>query len=240
MVVSLTCSFLRKKVNYFLTIMATRSTENYLKAIYSLSQKNGAIVQTNAISQYLDVKASSITDMLRKLKDSGLIEYEKYKGVRLNQEGTRLALNIIRKHRLWEIFLYEKLQFNWDEVHDVAEQLEHIQSANLVDKLDAFLGFPEVDPHGEPVPNADGIIAKRKGVPLREYPPGKWGTVCGVDDENRDFLNYLDDRDIALGTRLRLRKVEAFDESVEIEVKKQLFQLSASAAERIYLLETDK
>jgi DtxR family Mn-dependent transcriptional regulator len=147
----------------------TISEENYLKVIYHVSLVAPKGVSTNAIAGMLDTKASSVTDMLKKLADKNLVSYQKYQGVTLTDEGLHKAKMIVRKHRLWEVFLVEKLQFSWDEVHEIAEELEHIQSEPLIDKLDAFLGFPSVDPHGDPIPDANGAIKnvdkKHTGVP---------------------------------------------------------------------------
>ena len=126
--------------------------ENYLKIIYRLSESNPNEISTNAVSEMTQTKAASVSDMLRKLSEKGWVNYQKYQGVRLTEDGQKIALSIVRKHRLWEVFLVEKMQFNWDEVHEIAEQLEHIESDELIDKLDAFLGFPKVDPHGDPIP----------------------------------------------------------------------------------------
>src|SRR6476620_10565441 len=138
----------------------TFSEENYLKTIYHITSSSGAEVSTNAIAEKMETKASSVTDMLKKLADKDLVHYKKYQGVSLTDKGLHSAKMIVRKHRLWEIFLVEKLAFSWDEVHDIAEQLEHIKSEQLVNKLDAFLNFPTEDPHGDPIPNAEGNIIK--------------------------------------------------------------------------------
>ncbi|WP_243389180.1 metal-dependent transcriptional regulator, partial [Flavobacterium psychrophilum] len=136
----------------------TFSEENYLKTIYHLTTISDSEVSTNAIAEKMETKASSVTDMLKKLSEKDLINYKKYQGVSLTETGSLSAKMIVRKHRLWEVFLVEKLDFPWDEVHDIAEQLEHIKSEKLINKLDDFLGNPTEDPHGDPIPNANGQI----------------------------------------------------------------------------------
>src|SRR3984885_5178673 len=135
--------------------MNTFTEENYLKAIYHLSHESGS-VSTNQIAAALNTKAASVTDMLKKLADKALINYEKYQGVTLTSAGQKIALHIIRKHRLWEYFLVEKLNFKWDEVHEMAEEMEHISSVELIDRLDKFMDYPKHDPHGDPIPDSDG------------------------------------------------------------------------------------
>ena len=134
----------------------TFSEENYLKTIYHLTTSLSTEISTNAIAEMMETKASSVTDMLKKLAEKDLVHYKKYQGVFLTPKGKLAAKMIVRKHRLWEVFLVEKLDFSWDEVHEVAEQLEHIQSKKLIDKLDQFLEYPSIDPHGDPIPNAKG------------------------------------------------------------------------------------
>ncbi|HTO35548.1 MAG TPA: metal-dependent transcriptional regulator, partial [Flavobacterium sp.] len=182
----------------------TYSEENYLKAIYHLSlfQKKG--VNTNAIAKMLDSKASSVTDMVKKLAEKSLVEYQKYQGVTLTEKGLLAAKMIVRKHRLWEVFLVEKLGFAWDEVHDVAEELEHIKSEKLIDKLDEFLEFPSEDPHGDPIPNAKGEIKKVDKKLLSELKVTQKSICVGVKDSSADFLKYLDKQQISLGSKLEI------------------------------------
>ncbi|MDZ7612318.1 MAG: metal-dependent transcriptional regulator [Flavobacteriaceae bacterium] len=139
--------------------MFSPSEENYLKAIYALQCDQGSPISTNLISEKICTKASSVTDMLKKLSAKNLVDYQKYQGVFLTDQGMKHALKVLRKHRLWEFFLVEKLNYKWEEVHVIAEQLEHINSESLVDNLDAFLGYPKFDPHGDPIPDKNGILS---------------------------------------------------------------------------------
>jgi DtxR family transcriptional regulator, Mn-dependent transcriptional regulator len=193
--------------------------ENYIKTIYKLSDNSSQEVNTNAIAEALETKAASVTDMLRKLSAKDIVNYVKYKGVSLTPAGERVALQIIRKHRLWETFLVEKLKFNWDEVHDVAEELEHISSALLTRRLDEFLGFPKYDPHGDPIPSEDGEIKPKKQRLLAEMDINDSGLVVGVNDSQPLFLQYLDKMGISLGTSIRIIDKIPYDNSFEITLE---------------------
>lgn len=213
----------------------TYSEENYLKAIYhlSLSQKQG--VSTNAIATLIESKASSVTDMIKKLADKQLVMYQKYQGVLLTDKGLMAAKMIVRKHRLWEVFLVEKLDFAWDEVHDVAEELEHIKSEKLINKLDAFLGFPTEDPHGDPIPDMNGNIKKIEKKLLSELEIGQSGICVGVKDSSSGFLQYLDKQQIALGTSIRIVDKESFDHTLQIEVNATTIIISHKIASNLYV-----
>ncbi len=213
----------------------TYSEENYLKAIYhlSLSQKQG--VSTNAIATLIESKASSVTDMIKKLADKQLVMYQKYQGVLLTDKGLMAAKMIVRKHRLWEVFLVEKLDFAWDEVHDVAEELEHIKSEKLINKLDAFLGFPTEDPHGDPIPDMNGNIKKVEKKLLSELEIGQSGICVGVKDSSSGFLQYLDKQQIALGTFIRIVDKESFDHTLQIEVNATTIIISHKIASNLYV-----
>ena len=180
----------------------TFSEENYLKTIYHLTSSSNKEVSTNEIAEMIATKASSVTDMLRKLAEKDLLNYKKYQGVSLTEKGKLSAKMIVRKHRLWEVFLVEKLNFSWDEVHDIAEQLEHIKSEQLINKLDDFLGNPTEDPHGDPIPDAYGKIIKTEKLLLSELPQNQTGICVGVKDSSTEFLKYLDKNQIALGTKI--------------------------------------
>src|SRR5690606_3672385 len=182
----------------------TRSEENYLKTIFHLGMGETGAVNTNAIAQQMETKPSSVTDMAKKLAEKDLVHYTKYQGVSLTEAGTRTALSIVRKHRLWEVFLVEKLNFSWDEVHEVAEQLEHIQSEKLIKRLDAFLGYPKEDPHGDPIPDADGEIVSVQKTLLSELEIGQEGVCVGVKDTSPSFLQYLDKQKVSLGTKIKI------------------------------------
>ena len=198
----------------------SNSEENYIKAVYHL-QQNSANVTTNELAAELKTKPASVTDMLKKLKAKKLINYEKYKGFRLSANGNKLALSIVRKHRLWEFFLVEKLQFGWDEVHEVAEELEHITSKKLVDKLDDFLGNPQYDPHGDPIPNKDGIIKLRKQIKLTDLEINKVGIVSSVGNQSSELLELLKHKNIVIGSKVEIKKKFSFDQSIEIKVQNQ-------------------
>jgi DtxR family transcriptional regulator, Mn-dependent transcriptional regulator len=213
----------------------TISEENYLKVIYHVSLVAPKGVSTNAIAGMLDTKASSVTDMLKKLADKNLVSYQKYQGVTLTDEGLHKAKMIVRKHRLWEVFLVEKLQFSWDEVHEIAEELEHIQSEPLIDKLDAFLGFPAFDPHGDPIPNAKGIINKVEKELLSEANLNQMYTCVGVKDSSTEFLQYLDKQQIALGSSIKILEKEPFDETLLVEINGKKLTISNKIATNLYI-----
>ena len=213
----------------------TISEENYLKVIYHVSLVAPKGVSTNAIAGMLDTKASSVTDMLKKLADKNLVSYQKYQGVTLTDEGLYNAKMIVRKHRLWEVFLVEKLQFSWDEVHEIAEELEHIQSEPLIDKLDAFLGFPAFDPHGDPIPNAKGIINKVEKELLSEAELNQLYTCVGVKDSSTEFLQYLDKQQIALGSTIKILEKEPFDETLLLEIDGKKLIISNKIATNLYI-----
>lgn len=192
------------------------SEENYIKAIYHLQQVKGD-VSSNELATALKTKPASVTDMMKKLKAKKLAHYQPYKDFRLNSEGVKVALGIIRRHRLWEYFLAEKLKFTWAEVHEVAEELEHVSSKKLIDKLDEFLGFPRVDPHGDPIPDADGKIENTRQVCLVDLPLHKQVTVSHVSDQSNEILELLKHKHIGIGTKLEVKKKFEFDHSLEIK-----------------------
>lgn len=210
------------------------SEENYIKAIFHL-QKDGTVT-TNELSAELQARPASITDMMKKLKAKKLVHYEAYHGFRLTNEGKKVALIIIRRHRLWEFFLSEKLKFSWDEVHAVAEDLEHVSSKKLIDKLDEFLGFPRFDPHGDPIPDSNGKIETSKQVCLTELPLNKPATVCHVGDQSKEMLELLNHKKIGIGTKLEVKKKFSFDQSLEIKVRQQVpTNISGELAKNIYV-----
>ena len=213
----------------------TFSEENYLKTIYHLTTISDAEVSTNAIAEMMETKASSVTDMLKKLADKDLVNYIKYQGVSLTNKGKLTAKMIVRKHRLWEVFLVEKLNFPWDEVHDIAEQLEHIKSEQLINKLDDFLGNPTEDPHGDPIPNAKGqIIAIEKQL-LSELSENQTGICVGVKDSSSEFLKYLDKQGIALGSRIEIIEKETFDSSLKINLDSKELMISNKIAGNLFV-----
>ncbi len=213
----------------------TFSEENYLKTIYHLTNLLDSEVSTNAIAEKMDTKASSVTDMLRKLADKGLINYKKYQGVSLTADGLLAAKMIVRKHRLWEVFLVEKLDFSWDEVHDVAEQLEHIQSDKLINRLDDFLGNPTEDPHGDPIPDVHGRIVKIEKQLLSDLAEGQSGICVGVKDTSSEFLKYLDKQGVALGTKISILSKESFDQSLRIKADAAELTISHKIAGNLFV-----
>ena len=213
----------------------TRSEENYLKAIYHLSQSNGSEISTNAIAEKLDTKPSSVTDMVQRLADKKVLTYKKYKGAKLTEKGKQLAVEIIRKHRLWETFLVEKLDFNWDEVHDIAEQLEHIRSEELINRLDSFLEYPKTDPHGDPIPDKEGNFNKTQKKLLSQMKIGEEGICVGVKDSDTSFLQYLNKKNIAIGTKISILARESFDNSLQIDVGGDKFFISKGVSENLYI-----
>ena len=213
----------------------TFSEENYLKTIYHLTTILDSEVSTNAIAEKMETKASSVTDMLKKLADKNLVNYKKYQGVSLTKSGKLSAKMIVRKHRLWEVFLVEKLAFSWDEVHDIAEQLEHIKSEKLIAKLDDFLGNPTEDPHGDPIPNADGQIVSVEKQLLSEFQEGQCGICVGVKDTSSEFLKYLDKQEIALGAKIEILSKEIFDLSLKIKVDIKELTISNKIASNLFI-----
>ncbi|MEL1246398.1 metal-dependent transcriptional regulator [Flavobacterium sp. DGU11] len=213
----------------------TYSEENYLKVIYHLSHNANKGVTTNAIANVMESKPSSVTDMVQKLADKELVIYKKYQGVELTDKGKFTALMIVRKHRLWEVFLLEKLNFSWDEVHDVAEQLEHIKSEKLTDKLDEFLDFPTEDPHGDPIPDRNGKIAKVDKKLLSEMGVGKKMICVGVKDSSPPFLQYLDKQQIALGSAIEIVGKEDFDMSLTLRLDNKEVTVSNKIAANLFV-----
>ncbi|MGB5980870.1 MAG: metal-dependent transcriptional regulator [Nonlabens sp.] len=214
--------------------MHSVSEENYIKAIYH-AQQNSSLVSTNEISARMNTRASSVTDMLKKLADKNLAEYVPYHGSRLTAAGMDCAMKIIRKHRLWEVFLVEKLNFSWDEVHEVAEQLEHIQSPKLIDELDKHLGFPKEDPHGDPIPDKNGKLEQKAKTTLSQLKSGDSGTLVGVGNSSTEFLKYLNKNNLELGTRVEVIAHEDFDGSQTIKANHNTFQISKKISENLYL-----
>lgn len=215
--------------------MLTRSEENYIKKIYALEQKHKTDIKTNLLAEKIETKASSVTDMLKKLAKKNLLIYQKYKGVKLNIKGKKVALSIIRKHRLWETFLVEKLNFSWDEVHYLADQLEHIHSEKLTNELDAFLNFPKVDPHGEPIPDADGKFTTIDTICLNKLKIGEEGVFVEVKDDSDTFLKYLTKSNLTIGAKIKVVDKEEFDNSFKIEIDKIQSNISENIIKNLYL-----
>jgi len=217
----------------------TLSEEDYIKAIYHLGKGEKTMVTTNAVAEQMETKPSSVTDMIKKLSEKGVVNYKRYKGVSLTEYGQKTALSIVRKHRLWEVFLVNKLNFSWDEVHEVAEQLEHIKSEKLVDRLDKHLGFPQVDPHGDPIPSKNGEFKKSIKKVLNEVPIGTSGICVGVKDSSPPFLKFLDKNKIALGDTISVLDKEEFDGSLHIQIRGKDIHISNQIAANLYLKITE-
>jgi len=215
--------------------MITLTEENYIKEIYHLGKQGLEMVNTNAISNVMKTKASSVSDMIKKLSEKGYLDYIKYQGVRLTKQGINIAIHIIRKHRLWEVFLVEKLNFKWDEVHEVAEHLEHIRSEKLINELDAFLGYPKYDPHGDPIPDKMGHFDPMDKILLSHAEIGKSYKCVGVKDTDSTFLKYLDSNKIALGTIIDIIYREPYDHSIKIKLNNAETLVSLNVAKNLYI-----
>ncbi|RAI99404.1 DtxR family iron (metal) dependent repressor [Chitinophaga skermanii] len=198
----------------------TIAEENYIKSIYKLQDGTNS-VSTNSIAYELDTKPASVTDMAKKLKEKSLIEYEKYQGITLTHEGKKIALQIVRRHRLWECFLVDKLGFSWEEVHEIAEDLEHVRSEKLTNRLSEFLGNPSTDPHGDPIPDANGKINKPRSSVSLDKATAKRLEIAGVSDQSTSLLEFLNAKGIRLGTHIEVIERYDFDNSVEIKIKNQ-------------------
>jgi len=196
--------------------MLTQAEENYLKAIFKVTEKDRKSANTNSIASILSTSPASVTDMIKRLAGKELVNYQKYKGVSLSPSGNKISTDLIRKHRLWEVFLVEKLAFSWEEVHEIAEQMEHIKSDILIEKLDKYLDYPKFDPHGDPIPNAQGKFTLRNQYALDVLNEGETGILVGVKNHETAFLNFLNDLHIKLGTEFKLLKKIEFDRSIKV------------------------
>jgi DtxR family Mn-dependent transcriptional regulator len=222
----------------YLYAMLSYTEENYLKALFHLTTESieKCKAGTNELAVHLNVKPASVNDMLKKLKEKKLISYEKYGKISLTAEGKRKAIDIIRKHRLWETFLYEKLEFSWDEIHEIAEQLEHIQSQKLIDKLDKFLDYPEFDPHGDAIPNAKGELNIQPRKTLSEIPAGKTCKLIAVKDNSATFLQYVVKVGLGISSKIKVLSRQDYDAIMEIEVNGKKSSVSQKFADNIYVV----
>ena len=220
--------------------MHSFTEENYLKAIYSLNEKLEKGATTTALAKKLSTKASSITDMMQKLADKKLVHYKKYQGVTLTEFGEEVAVNIIRKHRLWEVLLVKKLNFKWDEVHELAEQLEHINSDELTDRLDKFLGHPTADPHGDPIPDRNGKITEQLESTLDDLNKGDSAVIIGVKDSSTTFLQYLEKTKLVLGTKIMIIDVFEYDKSMTVKLNgRSEITISDQVCKNLYVKHSD-
>jgi DtxR family Mn-dependent transcriptional regulator len=212
--------------------------ENYIKAIFHLSQETDEAVSTNAIAEMVGASAASVTDMMKRLREKRIIEYERYRGVRLTSSGDAIARQLVRRHRLWEVFLKEKLGFSWDEVHEIAEQLEHIKSDLLIDRLDSLLAYPRFDPHGDPIPDSQGKMGQLSPVRLSSLRPGDQSSVQAVADTSVIFLQYLDQLKIGIGSSLIVCEIHEYDKSILIETSDgRRLTISSKAADNLVVRE---
>ncbi|RZK62823.1 MAG: metal-dependent transcriptional regulator [Pedobacter sp.] len=215
--------------------MQSNTEENYLKIIYHLSLTNDGLISTNAIAEKVQTKAASVTDMMRKLGEKKLVNYLKYQGVTLTEAGKSIAINIVRKHRLWEVFLVDKLHFKWDEVHDIAEELEHINSPELVERLDEFLQFPTNDPHGDPIPDKEGHFGNEVFKKLSKLEPQQKGIIMGVSNHSSPFLKHLEKLQLTLGKKIEIIEVIGFDGSVELLLENKKINVSPEVAKHLLI-----
>jgi DtxR family Mn-dependent transcriptional regulator len=214
----------------------SQTEENYLKAIFKICERNGKAASTNAISNAMNTSAASVTDMIKRLEKKEFIHYERYKGVTLTETGNDIATSLIRKHRLWEVFLVEKLDFSWDEVHEIAEQLEHIRSPKLVERLERYLGYPKFDPHGDPIPDAEGRFTYRKQILLTKLNKGDKGVIVGVYEHSPAFLQFLDQLGLVLGASVEILEKYDFDESLRVMINDQKeWTISKKVSQNLFL-----
>ncbi len=216
--------------------MLTPTEENYLKAIYKLSGNEKEFVSTSKLAETLNTSAASATDMIQRLGKKGLVHYHKYQGVSTSPSGEKAALQVIRRHRLWEVFLVQKLKFNWNEVHAIAEELEHIKSPQLIAQLDKFLAHPKYDPHGDPIPDAEGKMAPRPTTTLKMLATGDLGKVISTKDSSSDFLLFLDKLNISLGAEIELLDYFAYDGTYSVRINHgPAITLSGKVAGNIFI-----
>jgi len=217
-----------------MSFIFSQSEENYLKTIFHL-QVGTEAVTTNALAEKLQTRPASVTDMMKKLNAKKLLHYKPYYGFYLSTEGKKIALNVIRRHRLWEYFLAEKLKFSWNEVHEVAEELEHVSSKKLIDKLDEYLDFPQFDPHGDPIPDSKGKIRSYDEVTLAALPLNQPAEVRRVANQSEEMLELLQHKNIGIGTRLEVKKHFDFDHSIELKIKTSTITISEQLAKNIFV-----
>ncbi len=216
--------------------MITSSVEDYLKAIFQLSSEDEERkVGTNQLAEYLEVKPASASVMLKKLRTKGLVSYEKYGRIGLTQKGSDIAVSLVRRHRLWETFLFQKLNFSWDEVHEVAHELEHIQSPKLIQELDKLLGYPSHDPHGHIIPDKNGKFSKDERHLLVDLQEGQKCRLESVGDSSAEFLKYVTQLGLALSTEIEVMEVREFDGSFLLAYDGRTESVSKKFAENIYV-----
>lgn len=208
--------------------MNSLTEENYLKALFALADEYG-VVSVNDLSRRLGIKMPTVTSMMKKLANKKLVHYERYKPLKLTEKGRKEAGLVIRKHRLTEMFLVQKMEFGWEEVHEIAEQIEHIQSAAFFEKMDEMLGYPSVDPHGSPIPDRSGKVEWKKFVKLSSCKPGDIVKLSAVLDSSADFLKYLNSRDLKLGLKIKVKSLEPFDGNMTVSYNKRSSEVFSHA-----------
>lgn len=213
--------------------MLSITEENYLKAIFKLSEKNRKNISTNNIAAETKTSAASVSDMIRKLSEKKLVHYEKYHGVQLTDKGKKNAVGLIRRHRLWEVFLVEKLNFTWDQIHDIAEELEHVSSPLLISRLNEFLGSPKFDPHGDPIPDENGKIVYHEETTLDQLQENEKAVIVGVADQSTSFLQYLDQQQLQIYNKLEVLEHHGYDNSKTISIKNKKIFLSEKVAKNL-------
>ncbi len=211
--------------------MRHETIENYLKTIYNLSSNNALLVGNKELAEKLKLSPATVTEGLRKLHELKYVIYEKSYGTRLSPLGAKLALNIVRRHRIWETYLVKELGFGWDEVHEIAEELEHVKNDKLTNKLASILGNPVYDPHGDPIPDEKGKMQKSNFIKLSEAKIKRNYKIMGVTDHSTAFLKYLEKHQLIIGTHLKLKAIEAFDHSIVLQYNKRELTISVKAAE---------
>ncbi|HEX8315879.1 MAG TPA: metal-dependent transcriptional regulator [Flavisolibacter sp.] len=208
------------------------SEENYLKTIFHL-QEGSDTVSTNALAEKLNTKAASVTDMMKKLSGKGLLNYTPYYGFSLSNEGKKIAVSVVRRHRLWEYFLASRLNFDWKEVHSVAEELEHVSSKKLIDKLDEYLGYPQTDPHGDPIPDSKGRVSQTQAIRLVDLSLHQPAEILQVINQSDEILEHLKEKQLHLGIVLEIKKIHAFDQSLEIKRKNKMVTITQELAKSL-------
>lgn len=216
--------------------MLSFTEENYLKTIFSIIEDNKRTASTNEIAEKINTKAPTVTDMLKRLSSKDLIDYTPYQGVQFTETGLKRAIELVRKHRIWETFLHKKLGFAWNDIHEIAEELEHVKSISLINKLEEFLGFPKYDPHGDPIPDRFGKLEFHKDFTIASLEKNQFGLIVGLKDTSSDFLNFLVKSGLIIGQSVGVKDINEFDNSIDIIVGSiNPISISSMVAKNIYI-----
>lgn len=213
----------------------SKTEENYLKIIYKLEVEKRQVVSTNKLAELTQTKPASVSEMLKKLAKRGFIDYQPYKGVKLNEKGLKVGATIVRKHRLWETFLVHELDYEWDEIHEIAEQLEHIESETLINKIDKKLHYPKFDPHGDPIPNKQLHVVKNDGITLKKGKPGEKYFITGIKNNSQEFIQTLKRLNIKPGTEIKYIDSDVFDNSIQLLIDGRREMISDKISSNIYI-----